>query len=140
MDLKNHLMSYRKMKDIIRIKQDRLAELEALLTYTTPKLDDMPRGHADPKERRTANLAEMMDLKDEVERMSIQLTRIELDAMRMLDTITDTTVRWVMYQRYMAGRSWKRIASDAGYTERRILQLHGDGLADLRERYGDSFQ
>lgn len=140
MDLKSYLMNYKRMKDIIRIKRKRLAELEALLTYTTPKLDDMPHGHSDPKERRTTSLAEMIDLRSEIESMSVELTRMELDAMKMLDAIVDTTVRWVMYQRYVEGRSWKRIAAEAGYTERRILQLHGDGLGELRERFGDSFQ
>lgn len=73
----------------------------------------------------------MCDIKAEVE----QAARKRDEVKAAVEEVQDGRIRTVLDGRYLAGKSYRRIAKEMNYTERRVLQLHQKGIIEIREKY-----
>ena len=133
--VKEYLRRFKHLADIIRMKSERFKCMESAVVYTTPQMSDMPRMGSDPAKRRTDALVELVALQDEIADAVRDSVKTSREVMRMLDTIVNDDVRWLMYARYVEALSWKEISSKMGRSERQVFRMHGEGLRELSHRF-----
>ena len=72
----------------------------------------------------------MCDIKAEVE----QAARKRDEVKAAVEEVQDGRIRMVLDGRYLAGKSYRRIAKEMHYSESRVMQLHRQGILEIREK------
>lgn len=103
----------------------------------SPKLDGMPRSGGG------GGLEDQIARIDELERRASRSREKALDILdaveRMEEMLDDFNRRSVIRLRYIQGLSWEGVASEMGYSERRVYMIHGEALRELRSKEHEIF-
>lgn len=62
-----------------------------------------------------------------------ELWEIKTEIMQALGAVKDTTLRRLLFNRYIRCMKWESVAEDMGYDVRHILRLHGKALKKIGE-------
>ena len=127
---KQRLQEYMWMKKSIKQLEDRIEEIDTILTRTTSTLSDMPRGNS-PRDLTNDLLAKKVDLQDKLKK---RLTKsiIELEEIEQAIAALPSREQYLFRMRYLEGKKWDDIFLKFGYSERQTHQIHGDTL----KKYG----
>lgn len=64
-----------------------------------------------------------------------EVLEMTLQAERIINTEQDRKLRGVLYDYYINGKTWEKIAVDLGITYRHVQRLHGQALEDVRKKF-----
>ena len=135
MKAKEYLTQIRRLTDIIRIKSDSLKELESAVMYSGISSSDMPKGMNDPSTKRMDAIVALITARDELAELVSRDVERRRDAIRMMDSLDDSSMRWVLFSRYLEGLTWKEIIDRSGLSERTVYEYHGRGLQEIDRRF-----
>lgn len=134
MTAKQYLQQLARLQTNIKILQDEIEERRTRLTSTTmplgEKVQSSPSG--DRFADMIASLADrdlfcqglICDYEDMRDRIVEEITGLENE-----QEIT------VLYERYVRGKYWDRIASEMHYSKQHIFRIHGRALVSFAKKY-----
>ena len=119
----------------IKFLKKRLATWEERAASLTVTLTDEPKGSGRGAEWSEFILAEIIDIKADINKELVALSEIEKQIECAIKAfVSDRWARAVLERRYLLLESWSRIAKELGFSERWIYQLHGKALAEIRKQ------
>lgn len=122
---------------LVECKQKRLLELQSVTVYTTaPMGSDGGHGSSDPSRKRTSALINLIAFEDELSNDINMMIAVKQKAMKMIDSLSDPMMIWVLYKRYFDGYSWEKIIAESGYEKTYIYEKHGRALQSICDKYG----
>lgn len=125
---KEYLQQYRDAVRRATAAQDHLAELRAMAERITPKYDGEPSGSHSSGDKLGAAVAKIIDAEERLDEQITMLIATEREVERTINSVKDSIMRKLLYERYINGKTWEQIAVMLNYTYRRITQLHGNAL------------
>jgi len=120
MNAKEYLMQYRESMERTSEIETHLHELKAEAIRLkdheghSVKLDAAVAQYVDACNAESAELNRLAALRGEIQ--------------GMIDSVSDKTLRSLLYWRYICGCTWEQAAVNMHYSWRRVLQLHGVAL------------
>ena len=123
---KQKLLEYMWLKKSTKQLEERIEEIDTLLTRTTRSLSDMPRSQA-PKDLTNDLLARKIDLQRQLER-EMNHCLIELEEIDKAISKLPHREQCLFRMRYIEGRKWENICLKLGYSERQCYRIHGEAL------------
>jgi len=127
---KQRLQEYIWIKKSIKQLEDRIEELDTILTKTTGTLIDMPRNKT-PRDLTNDLLAKKVDLQDTMKKR-LNKSIIDLEEIEQAIAALPSREQYLFRMRYLEGKKWDDIFIEFGYSERQTHQIHGDTL----KKYG----
>ncbi len=132
-EAKKELREYRDNIGFIREQQEDIEETRELLEKTTTRLSPTKTNSSSMS---TDKFSDGLDRiarieKDKNEKLAELLTKkfVIDEKIKQLEY----PYRDILFMRYARGKSWRTIANELNYTERRVLQLHGKALQKYAE-------
>ena len=130
---REYLEQVRKAEEKVRILEERLINLEMLISDTSaPPMETRIRYTPDPHRGQT-----LQALKDEHERMKIraeaEAAAIRDEVTRTLNWISDPTAQRVLMLHSLMGLSWKQIGKKIGYSRSQIFRYRDRGYTEVEE-------
>ena len=125
---KEYLQQYRDAVRRATAAQDHLAELRAMAERITPKYDGEPSGSHSSGDKLGAAVAKIIEAEERLDEQITMLIATEREVERTINSVKDSIMRKLLYERYINGKTWEQIAVMLNYTYRRITQLHGNAL------------
>ena len=138
MTAKEYLRQYEyAVKRIQRLEEEYEAEILLIdAVRSVSDNDGMPHGNgiSKPTEDKAIRLADK----------ALRLTEAKLDAIKIRQELFDFIEQIdgdegeVLYRRYVKLELWREVASDMGYTERAVFQIHARALAVVEQKRKES--
>jgi len=127
---KQRLQEYIWLKKSIKQLEDRIEEIDTILTKTTGTLSDMPRNKT-PRDFTNELLAKKIDLQNKLKKRAIKCL-IELDEVDSAIANLPQREESIFRLRYLEGKKWEDICLALEYSERQCHRIHGEAL----KKYG----
>ena len=134
MTAKEYLLRYKEAsRDVIDTLEE-LENLRSLITQVKAAQSDSERikasGNQDPLGDAMVKLIMMEnELKSRVEDMKSIIEEIK----ETISKVKDDDLSRLLYKRYIALKSWEKIAIEMDYSYRWVLRLHGNALKKVEE-------
>lgn len=133
MTAKEYLSQYR---DVVRRSiaiQHHIDELEEIATRTTPNYSATGSGKNQSGDKLGAIVSQIADAKsrasDELELLIATEREIE-DAIR---SVKDIKLSTLLYERYINGKTFEKIAAEMNYSWRQTIRMHGEALLAVKD-------
>lgn len=106
-------------------------ETEQVITtnYQSLGIQFTPKPHANFEDG--AN--EQIDLESSIEEKLSKFDEMKFNIFKMIDTINNSLIRAVLYNRYLNCYDWFEIMEIMGYSESQIYKIHNDGIEILEK-------
>lgn len=132
---KEYLQQYRYAAERARAALEHLEELESIATRVTPLYGGEGGGgqHQSGDEKMQNAVDKIIEAKNRVSDELEMLEATEREVVKTIDSVEDKTLRTLLYERYINGKTWEQIAVLMNYTYRRVTQLHGKALNAVKD-------
>lgn len=128
---KEYLMQYRDAVRRASAAQDHLTELRAMAERITPNYG--ASGSAQSSDKLGKAVACIVDAEARVDAEIELLIATEREIERTINAVGDSTLRTLLYERYINGKTWEQIAVDMHYSYRGVTKMHGRALLAVKE-------
>ena len=135
--VRNYLSSVREARMDAKRLRVKVDQLEARAMSITSQLSGMPRGGGADRD---AVLASLADVSRDYYTMLAHAEETELEVLKFIDSLEESSHRIILKLRYIDCRRWPRVLStlnDSGIqmSERKMFMLHGEALTEAREKF-----
>lgn len=124
---KEYLMQYRDAARKASAALNHLEELRAMATRITPNYSGSGGSHA-AGDRLGEAVARIVDAENRVSDEIELLEATEREVIATIDAVADKTLRTLLYERYINGKTWEQIAVKLNYSYRQTTRMHGAAL------------
>lgn len=124
------LWRYRSAKRFERLRLDELATLEAEAMHTTQRYSAMPGGGGDGQALPRA-VERIEEARQAYKAQCEESARIREEITFALQQLDDETEFNILYQRYLCGDKWERIADRLHLTVSWVFRLHKKAVQHL---------
>ena len=129
------LRGIREAEGELKRKRERLERMEHLAEYSGIRYGDEGSGGTAGAVDRTAEIvAEIADLKDEIERDRDRLIDMRLDGMKLIEKLENGEAVSVLYMRYFQMMKWEDIAREKYRSMDWVFRIHRESLRRLDEK------
>lgn len=84
-------------------------------------------------------VAKIVDLEKSVEDTITKYTGTRQKIIMQIDNIPDINAYSVLFNRYVANKSFEKIADSIGYSVRQTIRIHGIALQEFEKIYGSEY-
>lgn len=84
-------------------------------------------------------VAKIVDLEKSVEDTITKYTETRQKIIMQIDNIPDINAYSVLFNRYVANKSFEKIADSIGYSVRQTIRIHGIALQEFEKIYGSEY-
>ena len=84
-------------------------------------------------------VAKIVDLEKSVEDTITKYTETRQKIIMQIDNIPDINAYSVLFNRYVANKSFEKIADSIGYSVRQTIRVHGIALQEFEKIYGSEY-
>lgn len=130
---KEYLQQYRDAVRRAAAAQDHLDELRSMATRITPNYSSEGGGTHQTGDKLGAAVAKILDAEARVDEEVELLIAVEHEVTRAINKVKDASLRTLLYERYINGKTWERIAVDMNYSYRGVTKMHGRALQAVKE-------
>ena len=128
---KQYLLRYRaadaEITDLLLEKE----RMMSLLTKATSTISDMPGGGGEG-DKIGGGIARLMELDEEINKKIDALVDFRKVVESKINTVGDSTLRRILFLRYINGLTWENVAVVMNYGYRQVCRLHGKALSELK--------
>lgn len=124
MTAKEYLMQYNAAMRRTRAISDHLAELRSVCEQL--RTED---GHRIALDKA---VAELVDTERKTAAEVVRLCKLETEIACTIDRMPEP-YRTLLYERYINGKTWEKIAVDMNYSYRGVTKMHGRALQAVKE-------
>ena len=128
MIVKEYLEQVRYLDQRIDSKIEQLTSLKYLATKCTSILTGMPRTGGSGNSSMENVLVKIVDLQEEINRDIDQLIDLKREVGRLIAGVDDLEYRVILEKRYLCYETWEQIATELGYSDKWVRQLHKRAL------------
>lgn len=133
-DVKDYLKQYRDAVRRAIAVQDHLAELQSMATRITPTYGGDGGGtHQSGDEKLVNAVSKIVEAKNRLSDELETLEATEREIIRTINSIQDSILSKLLYERYINGKTWEQIAVMLNYSWRQTVRLHGVALAAVKD-------
>ena len=126
MTAKEYLLQYREAMRRVQAITEHLTELRAIAERITPNYNSSGGNHQAGDKIGSA-VAKIVDAEVKTTAEIDQLTALETEIISVIDRVQEP-YRTLLYERYVNGLTFERIAVRMNYSWRQIIRLHGQAL------------
>lgn len=130
---KEYLNQYRYAKIKAKAAQDHLDDLRAMSERITPNYSAEGGGTHQSGDKLGAAVARIVDAEAVVDAQISLMIATAREVQNTIEAVQDETLRVLLYERYINGKTWEQIAVLLNYSWRQTLRLHGDALAAVKD-------
>lgn len=84
-------------------------------------------------------VAKIVDLEKSVEDTITKYTETRQKIIMQIDNVPDINAYSVLFNRYVANKSFEKIADSIGYSVRQTIRIHGIALQEFEKIYGSEY-
>lgn len=84
-------------------------------------------------------VAKIVDLEKSVEDTITKYTETRQKIIMQIDNMPDINAYSVLFNRYVANKSFEKIADSIGYSVRQTIRIHGIALQEFEKIYGSEY-
>lgn len=128
MTAKEYLSQYRDAVRMVEASQDHLEELRAMATRITPNYASEGGGTHQCGDKLGAAVARIIDAENRVSDALELLEATEREVLATINKVSDNTLKALLYERYINGKTWEQIAVALNYSYRQTTRMHGAAL------------
>lgn len=125
---RKELEELRTSNKLIKLLQQKIRQLEDMVTSVNPSYSDMPKGSAE-QDKMGNCVAQIIDFKDELESQIMQQIQRYKLAQESIDRIANINNRLVLSYRYLLNYNFTEIAEIMDYDIRSIYKIHERAIA-----------
>ncbi len=133
MTAKEYLEQAYRIDERIESKLTQIESLRGLAARVTSVFSDMPHSSTPDNQRLEKTVAEIIDLKNEINSNIRELLVLKNDITAMINVIPDIRQRTILEMRYLNFMTWKQIATKIDCDVRHIYRLHGQALVKIKK-------
>ena len=128
---KVYLSQYISLGDMIELRLEEIARLEALATKVTPTLSDMPKG-GNGTSRLENVMDRLIDLQLELGSNIQEAIRIRKHIGHAINEMPTERYKVCLYMRYILGKTWVEISEKLQCEERWAYKIHRKALEEIK--------
>lgn len=132
MTAKEYLQQYRDAVRSAEAAQSHLEELRAMATRITPKYGGEGGGTHQTGDKLGDAVARILEAESRVSDQIELLEATEREVITTINDVGDGTLRDLLYERYINGKTWEQIAVKLNYCYRQITRMHGVALSIVK--------
>jgi len=107
-----------------------LQDLEDLAAKITPVYSFAPGGGGDG-DKIGGVAAKLVDIDKDIQNDIKMLTEALASVRGLIKMLDDEKLQLILHKRYLNYHRWEVIATDLGYSYRRVTQMHGEALVKI---------
>lgn len=130
---KEFLRSIRRAECLIERKREQIERMRDLAVHSGVSYEE-GRGSRRIQDSKAEIVARIADTEKEMERQIDELIDMKLEAMRMIDSLSDGDTADVLYMRYFEHRKWSDIAEAKHHSLDWVYKKHREGLKNISEK------
>lgn len=127
---KKYLMQFRYKSMAVKRLEEQIEDLRKEKMYPSAVISDMPRGAGNQKDM-SDYMASLDNLISKLVKAKYNRIKAYTEIQEKIDMLPDDIEQDVLYQKYIKGYSFERIADSLGYSWRQTIRIHGNALAHL---------
>ncbi len=128
---RNFLERYQKLNQEINWNLERLAQWKSFSQKVTASYSAVGTGGAGPADRVQFSYDKIEALAGQINTDIDRLVDLRLSIEKTLSGLPDTTYRILLWQRYIMGETWEKIAEELNYCSKQVMRLHLKALQSL---------
>ena len=129
---KEYLQQYRQAVMRAEAAMDHLEELQSMATRITPNYGVEGGGTHQTGDKLGAAVARIVDAESRVNDELEMLEATEREVIGTISKVQDSTLGTILYERYINGKTFERIAVSMNYSWRQTIRLHGSALNEVK--------
>ena len=130
---KNYLQQYGHAVLRAEAAMEHLEELQSMATRITPNYGGEGGGtHQSGDEKLVIAVSKIMEAKNRVSDELEMLEATEHEVIETINNVDDSTLSTLLYERYINGKTFERIAVSMDYSWRQTIRLHGAALNKVK--------
>lgn len=133
MTAKEYLEQARFLDLRIDAKLEEVERLNALATKATSVYSDIPGSPNRDTAKMAKTIEKIVDLENEINRDIDALVDLKREITGVIKQVQDQEGRYILGRRYLNFAKWECIAVDLSLDIRRIYQIHGKALNNVKE-------
>ncbi len=126
-EVKRFLSQYRNAVTTSKAAMDHLAEVREMAERITPAYGGTGGGNHE-SDKLGAAVARIIEMESRVSDSIELLEATEREVTLVINAVKDDTQRAILYERYINGKTFERIAVGLSYCWRQTIRLHGMAL------------
>lgn len=130
---KEYLQQYRDAVRRASAAQEHLSELRAIAERITPNYASEGGGTHQAGDRLGAAVARIMDAEARVDAEIELLIATEREIENTIKAVSDKTLCALLYERYINGKTFEKIAVEMNYSYRQTTRMHGAALLAVKD-------
>ena len=131
-EVKDYLMQYRNAVKRAAAATDHIMELRAMAERITPQYSAGGCGGSHSTgDKLGAAVARIVDAENRVSDELEMLEATERDVANTINSVKDNTLRTLLYERYINGKTFEQIAVLLDKSWRHTIRLHGSALYEI---------
>jgi hypothetical protein len=140
MDTKQYLGQISRLDKMIKNKMTELAEFKEL-AYGLSAINNEERVQSTPDfDKMSGKIAKIVDMENKIDSLIDEYVDKKNLIVSQIDSIENETYYEILFSRYIAKKTFEKIADEMSYSWRQIIRLHGRALQDFEKKYGETYK
>ena len=140
MDTKQYLGQISRLDKMIKNKMTELAEFKEL-AYGLSAINNEERVQSTPDfDKMSGKIAKIVDMENKIDSLIDEYVDKKNLIVSQIDSIENETYYEILFSRYIAKKTFEKIADEMSYSWRQIIRLHGRALQKKKKKYGETYK
>jgi hypothetical protein len=140
MDTKQYLGQISRLDKMIKNKMTELAEFKEL-AYGLSAINNEERVQSTPDfDKMSGKIAKIVDMENKIDSLIDEYVDKKNLIVSQIDSIENETYYEILFSRYIAKKTFEKIADEMSYSWRQIIRLHGRALQEFEKIYGETYK
>lgn len=140
MDTKQYLGQISRLDKMIKNKMTELAEFKEL-AYGLSAINNEERVQSTPDfDKMTGKIAKILEMESKIDSLIDEYVDKKNLIVSQIDSIENETYYEILFSRYIAKKTFEKIADEMSYSWRQIIRLHGRALQEFEKIYGETYR
>ena len=140
MDTKQYLGQISRLDKMIKNKMTELAEFKEL-AYGLSAINNEERVQSTPDfDKMTGKIAKILEMEIKIDSLIDEYVDKKNLIVSQIDSIENETYYEILFSRYIAKKTFEKIADEMSYSWRQIIRLHGRALQEFEKIYGETYK
>ena len=88
----------------------------------------------------SGKIAKIIELENKIDSLIDEYVDKKNLIVSQIDSIENETYYEILFSRYIAKKTFEKIADEMSYSWRQIIRLHGRALQDFERKYGETYK
>ena len=140
MDTKQYLSQISRLDRMIKNKMAELSQYKDL-AYGLSAINNEERVQSTPDfDKMSGKIAKILEMESKIDSLIDEYVDKKNLIVSQIDSIENETYYEILFGRYIAKKTFEKIADEMSYSWRQIIRLHGRALQEFEKKYGETYK